>query len=180
MFQELLAGIAILTIALPLLWSLVLCLYRGYKAYDNVNKIADQFKPNGGTSLKDAITMIQDTLDGLVTSNQVSMNLIPYPLLRADKYGHLEWCNREFSRVTGLTESEAAGLGWLGVVISDDREHARSEWFSALEDARSIKIEFRLDDGREAVLEALPLISVKHGVTGIVGTLRIESGFHYE
>jgi hypothetical protein len=32
-------------------------------------------------------------------------------------------------------------------------------------------------DGREAVLEALPLVNKKHGVHGVVGTLRLESGF---
>lgn len=177
--QEILAGIAILTITVPAMWSIVMCLYRGYRAYGIVNNIAAQFKPNGGSHMIDRLESLHEMVENLIAANTVSMNLIPYPMLRATGDGRVVWTNRQFSHEIGLNESEALDLGWLSMVRPDFRNHVRSEWFSAISDARAIRIEFTLEDGRNAVLEALPIFSVKKGVHGILGTLRIESEYHF-
>lgn len=179
MIQDVLGVIGILIVVVPILVGMSRFLIRGWKSWTVLGNIAEQFKTNGGSTLKDRVEAINTTLDYIVTVNMVSMNLIAFPLLRADGSGHVSWVNRQFTHETGLSEGEAAGLGWLNMIIPDHRCRAREEWLSAIRDARAIKIEFAMLDGREAVLEALPLVSPKLGVHGVVGTLRIESGLLY-
>lgn len=180
MIQDVLGVLGIVLILSPVCWGIGKFLCHGWKAWTILTSIAEQFKTNGGSSLRDRVDTISTTLDSIVTMNMVSMNLIAFPLLRADGSGQVSWINRQFTHETGLSEGEAAGLGWLNMILPDHRDHARAEWLSAIKDARSIKIEFTLMDGREAVLEALPLVSVKLGVYGVVGTLRIESRLLHE
>ena len=151
--------------------------WKGWQAFKTVSEIAKEFKPNGGGSTSDRLAKIQETLDTMTTFNTVSMDLIQFPLLKADKDGHVFWVNRRFIHEAEVSETEVMGLGWLNLVTDDHREMVRSQWLSAVEDARSLSVEFEVVHGCTATLVALPLISQKHGLIGMVGTLRFERTF---
>lgn len=157
-------------------WLWGVCI-KAWKSFAVVAQIAAEFKPNGGGSTRDRLDKIQDTLDGMVTLNIVSMNLVPFPMLKADRLGQVYWVNRQFIHEAEVSENEVMGLGWLNLVSDDHRESVRSQWLSAIEDARSLNVEFDVVHGCTATLVALPLVSQKHGLIGMVGTLRFERTF---
>lgn len=159
-----------------IIWLAGVCI-RAWRSFTTVSQIAAELKPNGGNSIRDRIDRIQDTLDGMVTFNNVSMDLVSFPLLKADKTGHVFWVNRQFIHEAEVSETEVMGLGWLNLVSDDHREMVKSQWLSAVEDARSLNVEFEVVHGCTATLVALPLISQKHGLIGMVGTLRFERTF---
>jgi len=151
--------------------------WKGWQSFKTVSEIAKEFKPNGGSSFRDRLDKLQDTMDSIGTMNNVCLDLIQFPLLKADKDGHVFWVNRQFIHEAEVSETEVMGLGWLNLVADDHRETVKSQWLSAVEDARSLNVEFEVVHGCTATLVALPLISQKHGLIGMVGTLRFERTF---
>jgi PAS domain-containing protein len=162
------------TIVIPVAtWFIGLCV-RGWKAFTILSKLATEFQPNGGSSLKDRIEAIYDEIKELSATNAVSLNLVPYAFFRADVSGNVTWINRYFVQITDLSEQDAFGLGWLNCVCESDRVRVKHEWIAAIADQRSVKTSFKLVDGRQASIESMPTISKKFGMTGLVAALRIE------
>lgn len=176
MIQDIAAVIAVLVVLVPLFGYIVAACYKSCIAFKMVSAIAEQFKTNGGSSVLDKLNSISSKLDTMVAVNDVSMNLVAYPVFKADKVGQVYWCNRQFAHDTGLSESELAGLGWLSIVVEEDRHAVRAAWLDAVTDGRPVTLEFELEDGRYITLDALPVKSSK-GLDGMLGTLRIERGY---
>lgn len=176
MIQDVAAVVGVAVVVLPILCYLLAACWKSFKAFKKVTEIADQFKPNGGSTLVDKLASISIKLDTMIATNDVSMNLVSYPVFKADSSGYVYWGNRQFSHETGLNESEFSGLGWLNIVIEEERYAVKTIWLDAVSDARSVTIEFDLEDGRYVTLDALPIKSSK-GLEGMLGTLRIERGF---
>lgn len=176
MIQDVAAIVAVLVVLVPLFGYICAACYKSFKAFKMVTAIAEQFKTNGGSSAVDKINAIGLKLDMMIAANDVSMNLLTYPLFKADRYGMVYWGNRQFTHDTGLSEYEYTGLGWLSIVAEVDRHAVRSEWIDAVADARAVTIEFDLEDGRAVVLDALPVKSAK-GLDGMLGVLRVSRGY---
>ena len=176
MIQDAAAVIAILAVCLPILFYFLAACYKSFQAFRVVTAIADQFKTNGGSSFADKLNTIGVKLDGMIATNDVVMNLVAYPVFKADKHGFLYWANRQFSHDTGLSESEFIGLGWLCVIMEEDRHAVRDAWLEAVADARPVTIEFELEDSRYVILDALP-VKTPAGLDGMLGTLRVERGY---
>ena len=176
MIQDVAAIIGVLIVLVPLFGYICAACYKSFKAFKMVTAIAEQFKPNGGSTLTDKISAIGSKLDMMIAANDVSMNLLTYPLFKADRFGMVYWGNRQFSHDTGLSECEYTGLGWLSIVAEIDRHAVRAEWIDAVADARAVTIEFDLEDGRAVVLDALPVKASK-GLEGMLGVLRVSRGY---
>lgn len=87
------------TIVIPVAtWFIGLCV-RGWKAFTILSKLATEFQPNGGSSLKDRIEAIYDEIKELSATNAVSLNLVPYAFFRADVSGNVTWINRYFVQI---------------------------------------------------------------------------------
>lgn len=175
MIQDVAAIVAVLVVLVPLFGYICAACYKSFKACKMVTAIAEQFKTNGGSSAVDKINAIGSKLDMMIAANDVSMNLLAYPLFKADQSGMIYWGNRQFTHDTGMSECEYVGLGWLSMVEEVDRHAVRSEWLDAVADARAVTIEFDLEDGSAVVLDALPIKSSK-GLEGMLGVLRITRG----
>lgn len=175
MIQDAAAAIGILVIVLPVLAYLFAACYKSFKAFKMVKEISEQFKTNGGSTIVDKITAIGVKLDTLMAMNDVSFNLVAYPMLKADPQGQVTW-NRQFAHESGLSELESCGLGWLAFVIEEDRTYVRDIWLDGTRDCRPVVIEFDTIDGRYATIEALPIKSSK-GLIGMLGTLKLEGGY---
>lgn len=174
------AVLASLVIVIPLFGWFAVGAHRGVQSYKVLLTIAEQFKTNGGSSLKDRLDQLFDAVDMLSVTNRTSMNLVPYPLFITNQHGGVVWVNHEFSQVTSLADDEVLGMGWLNIVDRDERDDIRNEWLSAVKDGRAVRLTFMMDSGSEALLEAQPLLSRKDKeikVRGLLGTLRIDRGY---
>ncbi|HVI28659.1 PAS domain S-box protein [Hansschlegelia sp.] len=61
---------------------------------------------------------------------------IPQLVWRSGDGGEWLWSSPQWSRFTGLSQGESAGLGWLDAIHPDDRDDARRAWREASRDAR--------------------------------------------
>jgi PAS domain S-box-containing protein len=174
--QDIAAVVGVLVVLLPVLGYICMACYKSFKAFKLVSAIAEQFRTNGGGSAIDKINAISSKLDGMMAVNDVGMNLVAYPMFKADQSGHLYWANRQFTHDTGLSESELVGLGWLTLVVEEDRQSVRRAWLEAVADGRPVTIEFELEDSRYVILDALPVKSSR-GLDGMLGTLHVERGY---
>ncbi|WP_424810517.1 PAS domain-containing protein [Roseococcus sp. YIM B11640] len=63
---------------------------------------------------------------------QAVVSLAPQVVLTADAQGHVDWVNEYWTALTGLSDSESRGAGWLAAVHPDDRDGAGEAWRAAL------------------------------------------------
>lgn len=76
---------------------------------------------------------------------------IPQLVWRAVGGGERTWSSPQWTRITGLSEVESEGWGWLRALHDDDRSQAREAWLRAAEAEGGFEVEYRLRiaaDGR--------------------------------
>lgn len=78
MIQDVAAVVGVAVVVLPILCYLLAACWKSFKAFKKVTEIADQFKPNGGSTLVDKLASISIKLDTMIATNDVSMNLVSY------------------------------------------------------------------------------------------------------
>lgn len=71
-------------------------------------------------------------------------NLVPDLLWRNDAQGNATWHNQRWLDYTGQTPAEAAGDGWLQVVLPDDQARALANFQAALASGRPLQQELRM------------------------------------
>jgi PAS domain S-box-containing protein len=52
----------------------------------------------------------------------------PVGILRADAFGLCEYCNQRWQEITGLSDFEALGEGWLDAIDVEDKERVLRRW----------------------------------------------------
>ena len=67
----------------------------------------------------------------------------PVGIFRTDAAGRCTYVNDRWSQITGLTPEAAAGEGWRRALHPDDRDWIADEWARAVQENRSLQLEFR-------------------------------------
>ncbi len=92
---------------------------------------------------------------------------------RADPQGSRVWVSRKFSDLTGLSDEQALGWGWLQAAHPEDRERAEKAWREALRTSGDYYTEWRvrLRDGsyRYCATRAVPILNPDKTVREWVG-----------
>src|SRR5210317_1643988 len=80
---------------------------------DKINSILIEYKPNGGSSLKDQLIRIEDSLE--LQNERLRAMMVDSEQLcfEADKTGRVIWANRTVLRTVGRTPMEILGNGWI-------------------------------------------------------------------
>lgn len=141
-------------------------------------RVADEFKPNGGETLRDKVDSIAEKLVFQEGARRMLVDLaVDAPFYECDARGQCIYVNREWTRVTGLTLEEARGGGWVAGIHHDDRESVTEEWDEAAIQHREFDLVYRMVDrdgnitkvhGRSRVLRG-----IGGTVVGMVGYNRI-------
>lgn len=103
---------------------------------------ADQFKNNGGGSLKDAIDRIEDSL---ALSNQRHRAICSYldvALFETDAIGNYTFVSKDWCILTGLAPEQALGQGWILSVQADHRDQVMTAWKRSIEEKREFALEY--------------------------------------
>jgi PAS domain S-box-containing protein len=69
------------------------------------------------------------------TRMQAVVAVAPQIVLTADQHGQVDWTNRYWEELTGLSLADSRGDGWLAAVHPEDREGAAAAWREALDRA---------------------------------------------
>ncbi len=75
------------------------------------------------------------------------LNLVeqaPVALLETDEQGRCRYVNQSWRELTGLTQDEAMGDGWIRALHDEDRARVLELWSQRAEDERPWELEFRL------------------------------------
>lgn len=98
--------------------------------------ILGQLKPNGGSSLADAVRRIEANLH-LVNARQLALvDDVSHGICETDHDGNIVWVNRRLCRITGRMPSEMMGKGWINILSPEDREKVGQDWEQAIAEER--------------------------------------------
>lgn len=162
--------------ALSLLGGLGLWLYMLDRS---VKKILEEVKPNGGKSLKDRVTAIQNQ----VNKDSNSINTIcsrqrwlldnrPEPIFECNTSGSCTWVNEKYCQLLKHDVEYFTDNGWKNGIHVDDRDRVEKEWEKAIKDRRSSVCEYRLVDRGGKVIPVKVLAS-RNEDYGYIGHIEV-------
>jgi PAS domain S-box-containing protein len=135
-----------------------------------ISSIAAEVRPNGGSSLRDAInrvetnnTAIADSVGLIAGTLRANMDTDPSRgMFECSPDGQNIWVSKTYCRWLNRTEGELLGFGFLSCIHVDDRETVREEWEHARRDVRPYGGRMRLlrTDGSVLLVDvaAVPLL----------------------
>lgn len=75
---------------------------------------------------------------------QTLIQMLPVGIFYTDDLGKCLYANNRWLEMTGLTQEENLGDGWIKAIHPDEREIVVNEWQQALRENKSLKNEFRI------------------------------------
>lgn len=110
------------------------------KMFGDVEEILAEVNPNGGSSLRDSVNRIEDTLL-TVSGTQSAINQdAPQGIFRCTVMGENLEVNRTYCRMLGATKEQLMGYGWRSYVSPKQRKGYDDEWQQAFLEGRDIDI----------------------------------------
>lgn len=124
----------------------------GFDIKKTIKEIQAELKPNGGSSLRDAINKIEkrvdeisENLNSLKVSHEILSEVVGKPSFRSDSKGNILYWSDSLCRLCGISKAnEYMGLKWLSFVHDDDRETIKEEWISTIKDQRMFLGKFKI------------------------------------
>lgn len=143
--------------------------------YRKINLISEEFRPNGGSTLRDAINRIEDKITLQEQKTSAIIKSFPIGTWISDEKGKCIDVNKNLCQIMGRTESEIKGDNWSNWVHQDEKEEVFDEW------TRCIQNDLNFDMGYRFVLPNRKIQKV-HGtayrlknddgqIVGFLGTL---------
>lgn len=94
-----------------------------------INSFYREFSTNGGKSIKDQITRIDDnTRLSELRSKLVATTLLTTGSFECSPDGLLTWGNKALCDLLGLNFDELLGKGWLSAIAEDERAEVWFQW----------------------------------------------------
>ena len=97
-----------------------------------LNKVCDivgyQFQKNGGGSTTDKIDRIEIALSEISERQVIDFLLDDQPKYECDENGHCVRVNYAWRKLTGLSEEDALGNGWLTAIHQKNVGMVRNHW----------------------------------------------------
>ena len=116
-------------------------------------------------------------MTALADSEQSWSNLAqaaPVGIFRTDLLGNCLYVNLVWSKMTGMTEQEAQGQGWLEAVHPEDRQNVVAQWYQAIEHNLPFACEYRFQSSAGKITwvygQAKAEIAIDGTRKGYVGT----------
>lgn len=101
-------------------------------------QIIAELKPNGGSSLRDAVNLI-------IAKQRARDNTTEhYGVFETDKNGQCVNANLAYLRLVGRTLEEVTGNGWINCIHPDDRVTVRDQWAESVQDNRDFEMEYKM------------------------------------
>lgn len=146
-------------------------------SFDILEKLQEEFKPNGGSSLRDAINRIEMRLLIEQHARRAMSVAMDVGVFETDGNGLCTWVNQLYTDVSGLTTEEAKNFGWVAGIYEKDRDRVTEEWEQAVKQKRVFKLEYayinvRNSEFTPAQCTAYPITNNKGDTIGFIGIVR--------
>jgi PAS domain-containing protein len=145
-----------------------------HKIFTDVNFLVKELKPNGGSSIRDAINRIDRKLSAIDFSQKTHWNLdTKKPIFITDGDGMLVWANTAFLNIVSRPLEDLLGNGWQNSIHQDDRNNVRVEWSSACKESRPFDFVFRVFKYEQNESFYIRCSARGDSSTGFIGILEI-------
>ena len=129
---------------------------RVVELHTKVDTILKELTPNGGGSIKDAVTAMREDVKKLKANVAVlrdglrfSLGLQPTAVFETDETGRCTNASPALCDMFGMTHEEMLGLGWLAAIHSaEERDRAWLNWRSAVESGVPYKDRYLVHNAR--------------------------------
>lgn len=144
---------------------------RAIPLFDDGGEILEWFGSGTDvTARKQAEEILRNSEERL----RVLIEGVPQLVWRAGEGGNFTWTSSQWQRVTGLSDEESRGRGWLAAVHPDDRETVATAWEEATPDGL-LEVECRVgspgeEDYRWFQWRALPVRDEEGRIVEWLGT----------
>ena len=164
-------------------------LFEGQEALAKaVKEIANQLKPNGGSSLFDIVKSASKKADdtaAAVTSLAESVQrrkayqrnfaetITEKPIWESDETGACFWVNSNYAKLAERNTTELVGNGWENFVAPEDRNRVFDEWSDAVARKRIFESSYRVKSKSGKTFQvkavAMPILNDNGKVLAFVG-----------
>lgn len=168
--------IGLLSVALPIIIGGLVWLHKTYMSVRDcqrvIKELSDQFKPNGGSSLRDAINRIEHKVAQIDLTQKTYLDIdSAHPIFQTDHQGHVIWANRAYTTLVERPIEEILGTGWELIVPQNERDKIRDEWYRACAENRSFEYCFHYVNARTYDKKAIKCKSYGSDKSGYVGVI---------
>lgn len=144
-----------------------------------IEQIHMELKPNGGSSLRDAVNRIESNLSKQKLYTRALVKTRPGGTFNCDEHGDVTEVNKPMCLVLGRTESELLGDNWVKWVHVDDRAQVVTEWRRCLDQRSDFDMDMKFvlpDKSTKKVNMVAYRIEDDKGFYGFLGTLTVIYG----
>lgn len=141
-----------------------------------LREILREFRPNGGSSLKDSVERVnhrQGLLIGLIRGHWEHDTIARFEAL---PNGDFCWVNRTFCRWLNMSADELLKSGWMSAVSEESREEVERLFHHAVKGGREFHMNFRMTttDGEQIPVRcvAAPVRGFTNDIEGWIGTVK--------
>ncbi len=139
---------------------------------ESVEEIRKELQTNGGSSLKDAIIDMKDTVHRIDRRQKIieqrtkaALHYSNEALFETDIAGRLVWSNAHFCKYVRDNPSDVSGFDWLAMIKEDERDELLKEFLSCIKMNRKFSKLTETQDGKEVRMLGYPykITDVEHG-----------------
>lgn len=146
-----------------------------------LNKVCDivgyQFQKNGGGSTTDKIDRIEVALSEISERQVIDFLLDDQPKYECDENGHCVRVNYAWRKLTGLSEEDALGNGWLTAIHPRNVGMVKNHWGDFVDNHIPFEVEYALLNRmtkKETIVKSRAIRKDdKEGLKIIIGTVEI-------
>jgi len=141
--------------------------------YQKIQVIAGEFRPNGGSTLRDAINRIETKVSLQQQTTTAIIKSFPIGTWISDEKGRCVDVNKNLCKITGRTETELKGDNWTNWIF--EKEDVIEEWQRCIINDSNFDHEYHyvLSDRRKQKVHGVAqrLKNEKGDLVGFLGTL---------
>ena len=139
---------------------------------ESVEEIKKELTTNGGSSLKDAIIDMKDTVHRIDRRQKIieqrtkaALHYSNEALFETDMAGRLIWSNANFCKYVKDNPSNITGFDWLSMIKEDERDELLNEFLSCIKMNRKFSKVTETQDRKEIRMLGYPykITDVEHG-----------------
>ena len=139
---------------------------------ESVEEIKKELTTNGGSSLKDAIIDMKDTVHRIDRRQKIieqrtkaALHYSNEALFETDIAGRLIWSNAHFCKYVKDNPSNMTGFDWLSMIKENERDELLSEFLSCIKMNRKFSKTTETQDGKQIRMLGYPykITDTEHG-----------------
>ena len=137
-------------------------------------KIDEHLKPNGGSSIKDALDRIEAKLQTVEATQRALLDLheadAGHFLTESD--GSFFWVSDKFSEIMDIVREDCLGLDWIKAIKESEQMAMYSNWAFIKNTKSTANFTFSTKSGVSVLFRSVPVIDPKDRIVGFVGNIK--------